>query len=248
MDADTKRSMQFYDALAWLDANRQKVAIAALVLAALVVVYLFWDWRKDVKAQEANKAIFALDTGLGANRPANLNPESYLKVASEYQGTPAGEHAALLAAGALFDAKKFAEAHAQFDKFLKENAESPLAAQAAYGVAASLEAQGKVTEAITKYKEVTTRYGSESVGGLAKLSLARLYEKQNQPEEALRLYDDLTRAMDSTWGMQARQLRADLLEAHPNLVKVETPAVVATTNMPLTAPTNVRPLLQPTNP
>ena len=64
---------------------------------------------------------------------------------------------------------------------------SGVVGQSARKMAADLEAQGKTAEAITKYEEVRRRFATDPVGDQTKMALARLYEQQNQPAEALKL-------------------------------------------------------------
>jgi TolA-binding protein len=82
----------------------------------------------------------------------------------------------------LFDAGRFAEAQAQFQKFLTDGAFGPLAATAQLGLAASIEAQGKADLAIAAYQKVVS---SDSPNAAtvqsAKAALARLQKPAAQP-------------------------------------------------------------------
>jgi hypothetical protein len=94
-------------------------------------------------------------------------------------------------------------------------------------VAASLEAQGKSTEAMQKYRDVVAMYPTDpSIASPAKLTLARLNEEQNKPEQALTYYGDLARDTNpyDPWAAEARERRELLLAKHPELNKPATPA------------------------
>jgi tetratricopeptide (TPR) repeat protein len=128
----------------------------------------------------------------------------------------------LLGAEALFTEGKYPEAHEQFSKFINDNPASALLPQAKIGVAASLEAEGKIQESAQKYQEVVTSYPTEAnIVSPAKLTLARLYEAQNKFESALTYYSDLARINNpyDPWVAEARERGEDLLARHPELRK-----------------------------
>ena len=77
------------------------------------------------------------------NATASQQADLYLKIAADYQGTSAGQRALLQGAAMLFAAGRYADAQTQFQKFLDAYPDSFFAAQAALGVATSLDAQGK---------------------------------------------------------------------------------------------------------
>jgi hypothetical protein len=111
---------------------------------------------------------------------------------------------------------------------LKNYSHSSLTSQAVYGVAVCLDALNKVDEALAKYQDVIARYSSEPVAGQATLAMGRLYEVKNQPELALKTYDDLTKGnVVSAWSAEARTLREALLQNHPNLAPTNAPTTGA---------------------
>ena len=132
----TKESADFDSFLAWLHFNRKPVAIGAAVLVAVAVIFAIYTWKKNQNELDANAALFALPTLVGASgRTAEVRAEDFQKVAGEFPKTRAAERADLIAAGVLFTEGKYADAEKQFAKFLSERPESPLRAQAALGVA-----------------------------------------------------------------------------------------------------------------
>jgi TolA-binding protein len=154
-----------------------------------------------------------------AGAPAHRAPD-YLKVANQYENTGAGAHALLLAAGDLFTQDQYQEAQNQFERFLKKHDNDPLAPNAAFGVAACLDAQNKLDAALAKYQQVISQYPTSSVAGQAKLHIARLYELKNQPKQALNLYEEMLKAKGSGVGSaEAQSQRAALLLKHPELAE-----------------------------
>ena len=111
---------------------------------------------------------------------------------------------------------------------------------AAYGVAASLEAQGKTDAALTAYQNVQSRYPKSALVDEAKLAMARLYETKNQPELALKTYDEVARpGATGSASTQAMLRKQQLLAAHPELAKTNAPAatVLAGTSVQANATT-----------
>jgi tetratricopeptide (TPR) repeat protein len=237
MQPDTSaESFNFDNFLTWLYENRKAVGIITAAVVVVIAGISLYNWKKDNDEAKANEALFALPSLVTASgKTAQVRPEAFEKIASEYPDTQAADRAELIGAGILFTDGKYVEAQRAFSKFLESHEEkNDLQSQAALGVAASLEAQGKINEAITKYQEVISKYPGENIISPAKLTLARLLETQNKPADALKLYDDLTRIPNpyDPWAAEAGERREQLLQKNPALKKVAPP----TSNVP---PTNM---------
>ncbi|HLX68186.1 MAG TPA: tetratricopeptide repeat protein, partial [Verrucomicrobiae bacterium] len=132
----------------WGDAHKKQLLIA---LAAVLVVGLgiaFWLTHQSQQQINANDALSKL--AVQAILPSASAPSAgaLLKVAADFPGTDAAQRAILLGASELFAQGKYDEALGQFQRFLQEHGDSPFAGQAALGVAASMEAQGRTQDAI----------------------------------------------------------------------------------------------------
>ena len=230
MDATIAQSAWWLQAYAWVDARKKPLLWAGglFLLVGIVIAYYFWNRaEKEVAASEALSAASAAQAQPGRTEKA----DGYLKVAAEFPGTSGAAQALLRAGAVLFAESKFAEAQTQFERFLRDHRENPLASQAMFGVAACLEAQGKTAEAVERYKLLIERRSGESVIPQAKLALAGLYEKQQKPEAARNLYEDVARTSPfSSLGSQAALRLEALLEKHPALASA--PAA-ATNTLPL---------------
>lgn len=225
MSSDITDTTWFYEFLAWAETHKKQIIAGVAGVAVLALVISYAVWRKNQTAEAANEALLKLtsSTSLG-EKEAPPSPQAYLRIAAEYPSTLAGGRALLLGAGALFSEGKYAEALEQFRKFQNEHRHPDLDPIAAMGVASSLDALNKVDEAIQAYQEVIRRYGNETVAAQARLALGRLYETKNQPELALKSYDELTKdEARSVWSSEAMELRERLLARFPNLApKVQT--------------------------
>lgn len=230
MDAETPRSQPqpestetFYKALAWVHANQKRLVIAVVAAAAIGLVLGIMSWNKQREDEDANRQFFNLPVGSGPGAPvAAPSPSIFLDLASQYPNTTAGEYSELLGAESLFENGKYPESQSEFSKFIDDHPDSPLVSQASVGVAACLEAQGKLPEAIQKYQAIISDNPNDpQITAPAKLTLARLYEESNRPDQAMSLYADLARSQNPNdpWGAEARERGQLLLAKHPELMK-----------------------------
>lgn len=218
-----KREADVYDLLAWLEVNKKNVGIAAVVLVGVGFLFATVRHFKKQKEEKASAELLALKPTLvqPTNAPAP-QASGFQKVAENYSGTSAGERARILAATTLFTEGRYTDAEKEFSAFLKEFSDSPWTASAAYGVAASQEAAGKANEAFAGYQNVVTAHPSSAEVTAAKLALARIYESRKQPDQALRLYNELTAPVPGQkpgegGNREAESRKEALLRAHPNL-------------------------------
>lgn len=213
------RSADMYDALAWLEMNKMKVGVIAVIAVLIGFALATTRYLRQQKELNASTALLALRPALtpSTNVPAP-QAAAFLEVANEFSGTDAAERARFLAASTLFQEGKYAEAEGSFQEFIQAHPNSPWAAAAAFGQAASLEALNKTNEAMAAYQQIATAYGNSAVVDDAKLAIARIYETRGEPQEALRVYSELSPAAGEAPGNpQAQQRREALLMAHPNL-------------------------------
>jgi TolA-binding protein len=223
MDGETQSTDLYIRTMEWLHARRKPLLIAVIVLVVLGLVWAVMAWKKSQDNTDANAQFFAIPN-LGMMRTGAVPTAPLLEVANEYPGTAAGEHARLLVAEDLFTEGKYPDAYKQFSDFVAAYPDSALVPQAKVGIAACLEAEGKVTDAISKYHEIVLSYPTEmSIVSPAKLTLARLYEEVNQPQQSLSYYAELARMLKQNpydpWASEAQERAQLLLSKHPELLK-----------------------------
>jgi Uncharacterized protein conserved in bacteria len=205
--------------LIWFEANK-KMAIGGVIILCVAGFGIWYvSWQKEQKELNASTALSSISTPqLGVAGARSNAADAYLKIANQYPKSAAGARALLFAAGSLFIDGKFDEARAKFEQFNRENRESPLVGEAMLGIAACFDAQGKTNEAVTAYKAIVDRRGSENVGPQAKFALARYYEAQGKPELARPLFEEVAREQYSSLGSEAGIRLEELLVKHPNLI------------------------------
>ena len=232
MEQTTTEAPVLLNALAWIDKNRKQVILGVIVLALVgsVVGYLKWSAReKELAAgRDLSQAIFS-------SRQAGQNAsEAMLRVAAANPKTAAGEQALLLAGNEQFNAGKYAEAQATFERFRSDYPGSKMVAQAIYGAGTALIAQGKRDEAISAFKDCVDRYPTAPIAAHAKFALASEYEKQNKSDLALPLYQEILQ--QGTGGSVVNEAAQRAQALLPNIMsaRMDAPSESGETNSALT--------------
>ena len=247
MSSQATESTRMIDFLAWAEVNKKKLAIGTATVAVVIAGYSIYQWRRGQAEAEASAALLKVDrAGTTAENAPEPNPQAFLQVAAAHPGTSAGGRALLFGGDAFFRENKFAEAQAQFEIFLRDFGQNPLAPTAALGVAACLDALNKTNEALKAYQDLLNRFAGSAVVAQAKLGMARLYEARNEPAQALKIYEELTRPnTQSAWNSEAVMWREQLLSRHPELAKTNAPATAFPGS---NAPAQILPGATATNP
>ena len=239
MESDVTQSPIFYKAWAWGETHKKQLLWGVVAVLVVALGIAFWVAHQNATQDEANDALSKLTTRVMSAGAPPPQPDAFLKVGSDYAGTDAGARALLLGAAELFTAGKYDDARAQFQKFSQEHSDSPFAAQAALGVAACLDAQGKTNEAVEAYQSVVGRYSADpNVTVQAKFALGRLLEGQGKLGEARSTYEDIARSFPyGSIGSESMRRFEALTAAHPELVPTNRPTASPST-MPLLNPKN----------
>ena len=202
----------------WFEANKNRlIALAVAVVAGLAVLF-FISSQKEQKEIDAGQALTQLLVTPQAAANVGQMADALAQFAAKYPGTAAGQRAQLQAGAALFGAGRYADAQAQFQKFLDASATGPLAATAQLGIAASFEAQGKFKEAAAAYQKVVSSFSGSTSMLPAEFALGRIAEQQGQLTEAARHYESAARAslggsLASEAAMRAMEIKARLASA-----------------------------------
>ena len=253
MEPEVVQLPLWQQAWGWFEANKRQTFLGAgglAVVALIIALFLYHQNETDIAASEALSNVAAPPVA-GAARGDTA--DAYLKVAAAYPNSRAGARALLLAGGSLFVEGKYPEAKTQFERFIREHRDSHFIGEALLGVAATLDAQGNSSGAITAYKELIDRHSADPVLPQARFALARLYEAQNQPEQARKLFEEVERSNPyGSLGSEAGMRLEELKIKYPSLATPVAPAVTpaasavtpaATAVMPAaTAKTNATPL------
>jgi len=232
-------TVALYDFYGWLHTNRKRVLAGTVVVAVIAAVVGFVMWSNNQKEASASQALLSSPSLLGTAVPGDPSAaRGLLTISQDYSGTSAGGAAQMLAARELYLGGKYAEAQEEFTKFIAAHSSSPLVPQANVGIAACMEAQGKVSDAVQQYKKITSLYStSPNIIIPIKLTLGRLSEADNKPDQAVGFYKDLVMLQDPNdpWVAEASERLRLLVAKHPELNPFQ-PAPSAATSSPVLTP------------
>lgn len=228
MQAQDATTLYLFKLWNWFEANRNRVIGGAVIAAVAIMVGWFLVSQRAAREVAAGQALTqaAFSSGLQM-------ADAYAKVAAQYPGTMAGKRAMLQGAAALFEAGKFSDAQAQFQKFIDAHPDSEFSSQALLGVAASLDAQGKTDLAAGAYQRVVNNNSDPATVSAAKFGLARINESQGRLNDALALYQDVANAnpgnsLGSEAAMHLIELKNKLPAATPAPALSAPPAAATT--------------------
>ena len=221
----------------WLEANKNRLIVGVGAVVVVVAIYNFVTWRHGQNEITAGQALTQLETTSATATTPEQSAAAFAKLADDYSGTMAAQRAQLQSGSAFFNVGRYADAQTQFQKALASSS-GALAATAALGVASSLEAQGKLDDAATAYRKVTSQYADSASAVVAKFALGRIAEQQNKFTEAMSIYQEIARnnlagSMASEAALRAMEIKSKLPAASapaamPAVVKPATPTIPVT--------------------
>lgn len=162
----------------------------------------------------------------------------YEEVINRYGDTAAAASAYLMLADALRKQTKYAEANATLGKFLEKFPKHELASTARMAIAGNLEATGKQDEALATYQQIASTNAGSFNAPSALIAQVHILQEKNRIDDARRICEAImTRYPDSYAAMEAGRLLRTFLKS----AKTETPATVASPNLPESANVTNRP-------
>jgi TolA-binding protein len=210
----------FFKLWPWFEANRIRIIWGGGVIVVAAGLISFYSWQRGQNEIVAGKALTQMMSSIPRNATASQQADLYLKISTDYQDTSAGQRALLQGATMLFAAGRYADAQAQFQKFLDAHPGSFFAAQAALGVASSLDAQGKTDLAAGVYQRIINNYSDTVAVDSARFALAQIDERQGKLAEAVNFYEAIAHynpnsSLGSEAGSRLMELKMKLPSASP---------------------------------
>jgi len=196
-----------------IEANWIRIAWGGGIAVVAVLVISFYSWQQGQNEITAGKALTQLMVTTAHNvLSPGQQADLFLKVATDYPGTAAGQRAWLQGAAILFTMGNYPEAQVQFQKFLDKHPDSLFAGQAALGVGTSLDAQGKADMAAAIYQQIIKKYADVIAVTSARFALAQIDERQGRLADAAGLYEDIAQnnpngSIGSEAGLRAMELK-----------------------------------------
>jgi len=225
MESHDAAAMFFIKLWPRIEANKNKIIAVTGIVLAIVLIVLFICWRRAQNRIDAGDALTQTLITIPPNAdPAQLS-QSYLEVADNYAGTPAGTRALLEGAADLFAQGKYSEAQGHFQRYLDEHPDDELSSMAALGVARCYEAEGKISDAVGAYQHVLQDFADQQCINEARYSMGRIYMQQGKFTEAAQAFESVIN--EDPYGPLGNQAREYMVELQSKLPRQAAPAQTA---------------------
>jgi len=211
-------------------------AILLTIGSAVVVWFLVYgisgwmEHKSQAAAEQFGKAVKIYDADLITDETAPKGEDETPRFKTEkeradaafaaldelnkkWSGSDVARDSLVFRAGILFDLGRYPEATDTYRKFLDQlkNKDVPLAALAKEGIGLSLEAQGKLDEALTAYTQLEPSSG-DFYKDRAMYAQARIYQKKGDKEKAKSIYQQILTKQPQTMLKDEIQTRLASLE------------------------------------
>jgi predicted negative regulator of RcsB-dependent stress response len=163
------------------------VIIGGLVgVVVLAGGFFAWQSQSQAKAREASLRFASAKTDA-----------EFKQIAQDFQGEPAGGNALLMIAADQMEKKDYAGARATFEEFVQKNPDHALAPAGVYAIANLLENEGKLDEALARYKEIGDKYAGSFVADTSLRGQARVLVAKNDIDGARAIYQQIIGKADN---------------------------------------------------
>jgi len=195
----------------------RRAALAVVVAAVLAVAGgLGYRWYQESREREASRAFAAASLTLRTQNPQSPpDPVEGMKrlreVAQTYRGTPSAKEALVRLAYLEYDAQKYDEALATFEEYATTYPKGRFRVEADLGKGYALIQKQNLEGAAQVLAGAVARDASEPLAGEAYMALARVYEAQKKPDEALKVYGQVVEKFPQTnWAAHALQRMSEV--------------------------------------
>lgn len=200
-----------------LKAHARKTGIVILVLAIAAAVFGgIYFYRHSFDEKAAYKLSQALETyhKAGAVASNNLSPaqELFEQVIKQHPASPAAEEARYYLGNCYFQMNNYDKALESFENYLKKHPSGRFAPIAQEARAQSWVAKKDLLNAAKEYESLIKNYDSYPLLSEVLISLGQLYERMNNPQEALKVYKLLVQKFPDSQEKAQAQRRIDLLK------------------------------------
>ncbi len=195
----------------WLQMN-QKPILYGVVAIAVAVGAIFVYRSNDASTREkAAKALYDAQAPIAQGKLPDA-AAALEKVATRYSSTAAGQQAAILLAHVMFEQKQYDQAIARLQK-AQGSASADFAASFEGTIAAGFEAQGKFVEAAEHYGKAAAAAKFALEKGQLQSSQARSLMLAGKPDEARKIWEQLTKDESLPFAQEARVRLGEILGA-----------------------------------
>src|SRR5687768_11684839 len=182
--------------LDWFRINSRIVAIAAVVVAAAVFGFWFYNRSAVLKAENADRRLLAAKQSLGSgNLP--LAQSDLKKIADQYPSTSAGAEAGLLLAQVKLEQADYQGAVATLRELADKNASGPYATPARVLLGDAHSQLGKYAEAAAEYERAALLTSAPNERALLLAKIGRAQTAAGNTAKAREAWEALSNQTDN---------------------------------------------------
>lgn len=197
--------------------ERRQIAVGVLVaLVVLVGAGAGYFWYQEGQEREAQALLAKTQAALRGEKPGTPGnseeaAKGFAEVVSRFAGTVAAEESLVRLGNLQYDGGKYDDAVATFGKYLTTYGRGQFRVLAGIGKAYAEEAKGDAQAAVKTLSEVVATVKDDPMLGEAYSDLARFDEEAKKPEDALRVYGQITERFPRTqWEQRALRRMSEL--------------------------------------
>jgi TolA-binding protein len=197
--------------VAFVRGHRTAVLAVGIALVVTLIAGLGFHWYQERREREADRALAQAYSLLQSQNPqAPADPVEAMKqlraLVQRFPGTRGAEEALLRLGYLEYDGQKIDEAIATFEEYDRAYPRGRFRIMADLGRGYALMAKHNLDGAAQAFSDIMARSPKDPLVGEAYMSLARVYEAQQKPDEAVRIYGQVVEKFPQTnWSQEALQ-------------------------------------------
>ena len=179
----------YFKTIDFVKQNQNKVTFALVAVAVVVVLILLFQRSKKMAEINASERLAQANSEI-AKGELQQAIDILKSMSDNYSGTNSAAKGTYLLAYTYFQKGEYENALLYFKKYLDDYAGDPILTGAAYsGMGASLEDQGKFSEAAQAYEKGATKFADHFNAPQQLMDAARCYTAENRIADARNCYE-----------------------------------------------------------
>jgi TolA-binding protein len=181
----------YFKTVDFINKNSKAVTIGFIALMAIIVLFMLMARSKQTAELKASEQLARANTEISQNNITQAI-DILLNMVDNYSGTKSAEDGMYLLAYTYYQKGEYEKAQSNFEKYLDDYGDNELLTSSAYsGLAASLEQQGKFSEAAQWYEKGATKFPEHFNAPQQWMDAGRCYSLANRNDKAKVCYEAL---------------------------------------------------------
>ncbi|PIS47419.1 MAG: hypothetical protein COT17_03595 [Elusimicrobia bacterium CG08_land_8_20_14_0_20_51_18] len=196
---------QSFNLLAWVRDNRQ-TAIGILVIGFAIAIFGVFFYVNYSKTRETAQKQLFIAQQLSLSGRLDEGMKQLTEVETGFSSKPEADFAIFTKGDIYFARGEFQKAITEYEKIVARKSNPDLVPYALYSMAKSYQALPDYNASVIKFKDFLSKYPEHFLSGQTYMSLAYVYEKLNDKQNAKETYEKVAVLFpDTQWAENARQ-------------------------------------------